>query len=240
MLIIPAIDLKDGVAVRLLRGDFDAVTEYGDPMETLRAFAAAGATWVHIVDLDGAKAGAPAQHELIARLVRESGLNIQAGGGVRTLAHVISLLNSGARRVVVGSAAVRDPQSVCEWIAEVGVERTCVALDVRRGADGWEVAVDGWTAGGGRTLAQALAAFPVGAVRHVLVTDISRDGALTGADVELMNALTRQRPDISFQASGGVASLVDLREQRAAGAGAIIIGRALYERCFTLEAALAV
>lgn len=240
MLIIPAIDLKGGVAVRLLRGDFGAVTEYGDPLETLRAFAQAGATWVHIVDLDGAKAGAPAQYDLVARLVRETGLSVQTGGGVRTFAHLSELLGAGARRVVVGSAAVRDPLSVRSWIEEVGVERVCVALDVRRGENGWGVAADGWTAAGGVTIAGALAAFPVGTLRHVLVTDISRDGALTGSNVDLMRMLTRLRPDISFQASGGVADLNDLRQQREAGADAIIIGRALYEQRFTLEAALAV
>jgi len=240
MLILPAIDLKGGVAVRLLRGDFGAVTEYGDPIEVLRDFAMAGAKWVHIVDLDGAKAGAPVQYDLIATLVNEAGLNVQTGGGIRTRAHVEGLLEVGAARVVVGSAAVRDPEAVGSWIAQLGAERVCVALDVRRAAQGWEVATEGWTASGGKTLEEVLSAFPVGALRHVLVTDISRDGALTGSNVELMQAISQIRPDISFQASGGVASLDDLRAQRAAGAGAIIIGRALYERRFTLEDALAV
>ncbi|MEQ1490329.1 MAG: HisA/HisF-related TIM barrel protein [Terricaulis sp.] len=240
MLIIPAIDLKGGVVVRLLRGDFGVVTEYGDPLETLRAFASAGAAWVHIVDLDGAKTGAPVQHDLVARLVAETGLSVQTGGGVRTLEHVTTLLRVGVKRVVAGSVAVRDPESVRGWIEQVGIESICVAFDVRRVADDWEVASEGWTASGGTTLSDALAAFPAGSLRHVLVTDISRDGALTGSNVELVGALARLRPDISFQASGGVASLDDLEAQRAAGAGAIIIGRALYERRFTLEAALAV
>lgn len=239
MLIIPAIDLKQGVAVRLLRGDFDSVTEYGDPAETLRAFAGAGASWVHIVDLDGAKAGAPAQHDLIARLIADTGLNVQTGGGVRSRAHIATLLSSGVKRVVVGSAAVREPEAVRAWIEEFGSERICVALDVRRGADAWEVATEGWAAAGGKTLVEALGGFPEGALRHVLVTDISRDGALTGSNVHLMETLTRARPDLCFQASGGVASLEDLRAQRAVGASAIIIGRALYERRFALEDALA-
>ncbi|OQW58499.1 MAG: 1-(5-phosphoribosyl)-5-((5-phosphoribosylamino)methylideneamino)imidazole-4-carboxamide isomerase [Proteobacteria bacterium HN_bin10] len=240
MLIIPAIDLQNGAAVRLLRGAFDSATQYGDPAEVLRGFAEAGAAWTHIVDLDGAKAGAPVQHELIARLAAETDLSIQCGGGVRARGHVEALLAAGVARVVVGSLAVRNPNEVLHWIASFGAERICVALDVRTGADGWDVATDGWAKAGGLTLNQALGAFPPGTLRHALVTDISRDGALTGSNVALMAELTRQRPDIAFQASGGVASLDDIRAQRAAGATAIIIGRALYERRFTLEAALAV
>lgn len=240
MLIIPAIDLQNGVAVRLLRGAFDAATQYGDPRGALLGFARDGAAWVHIVDLDGAKAGAPAQHELIGRLATEVNLKIQTGGGVRTRAHVETLLAAGVARVVVGSVAARQPGAVRDWIAEFGVDRVCVALDVRREASGWAVAADGWASAAGRTLDEALADFPSGTLKHALVTDISRDGALTGSNTELMSAIVRARPDISFQASGGVADLEDIRAQRMAGAAAIIIGRALYERRFTLEDALAV
>lgn len=240
MLIIPAIDLQNGAAVRLLRGAFDAATQYGDPLDVLRSFERAGATWVHIVDLDGAKAGAPAQHQLIAELTKATALAIQAGGGVRTRAHVETLLAAGVTRVVVGSVAVRQPEEVGTWIAEFGAERLCVALDVQRDETRWIVRTDGWASSSGRVLQDVLSDFPPGGLRHVLVTDISRDGALSGANDELLFALVTKRPDLSFQASGGVAALEDIREQRAAGAKAIIIGRALYERRFTLEDALAV
>lgn len=240
MLIIPAIDLQAGGAVRLLHGAFDSATQYGDPAEALSRFAAAGAAWVHIVDLDGAKAGEPRQQALVAELASRGALRIQSGGGVRSDSHVKALLDAGVARVVVGSVAVRRPKEVRAWIEEFGADRICVALDVRPQGDDWEVAVDGWTGGGGNTLANALDQFPPGILRHALVTDISRDGALTGSNATLMTGLVRLRPDIAFQASGGVASLADISTQRAAGAAALIVGRALYERRFTLEEALAV
>lgn len=239
MLILPAIDLRQGACVRLTQGRFDAVTEYGDPFERIRSFSDAGSAWVHIVDLDGARAREPVQHDLIARLVAETQLRVQSGGGVRTREHVATMLNAGVARVVVGSTAARDPESVRSWVAEFGSDRLCVALDVRAAADDWEVAVDGWAVGAGVRLANALAQFPPGSLAHVLVTDISRDGALTGPNVGLMRAIRDARPDLALQASGGVSRLEDLSTLREAGASAAIVGRALYERRFTLEAALA-
>lgn len=239
MLILPAIDLKQGSCVRLTQGRFDAVTEYGDPFERLRSFAAAGATWVHIVDLDGARAKAPVQHELIARLVAETDLRVQSGGGVRSREHVATLLNAGVGRVVVGSMAVRDPDEVRSWTEEFGPERICIALDVRAAGDDWEVAADGWAVGAGVGLTDALALFPPGCVAHILVTDISRDGVLTGPNVGLMSMIRAARPDLALQASGGVSQLEDLTALIEVGASAAIVGRALYEERFTLEAALA-
>lgn len=238
MLIIPAIDLRGGACVRLYQGRFDAVTEYGDPFARLRGFADAGATWVHIVDLDGAKQGAPAQTELIARLAAKTQLHVQCGGGVRSLAHAEALLSSGAARVVVGSVAVREPAKVRDWIADFGPDRICLALDVRARGDEWEVAADGWTAGAGRTLAQVLADYEALGL-HVLVTDISRDGALTGPNLALTRTIRTVRPDIRLQASGGVSSLDDIAALRDEGVAAVIVGRALYENRFTLEDALA-
>lgn len=239
MLIIPAIDLMDGRCVRLLRGDFDDATQYGDPVEQLRLFAEAGAPWVHVVDLDGARNRAPAQIELIRTLASAAAVSLQCGGGVRSRDDVAALLDAGVARVVVGSVAARQPEQVRAWIAEFGADRICVALDVRATGEGWQVAADGWTAGAGVSLETALAAFPEGLLRHVLVTDISRDGALSGANTALMAALTNLRPSIAFQASGGVATLDDLAALKEAGASAAIVGRALYEQRFTLEAALA-
>lgn len=239
MLIIPAIDLQNGACVRLLRGDFDDATQYGDPFAQLRQFEEAGAEWVHIVDLDGARARAPVQHELIGRLAAETRCKIQCGGGVRERTHVEALLEAGVSRVVVGSVSVQRPDDVRAWIASFGAERICVALDVRASGADWDVAVSGWEASGGRSLDEALDAFPPGTLEHALVTDISRDGALSGANAELMRSLGARRPDVQFQASGGVATLADLSELRAIGASAVIVGRALYEKRFTLEDALA-
>ncbi len=239
MLILPAIDLMDGRCVRLLRGEFDSATQYGDPFVQLRVFGEAGAEWAHMVDLDGARQGAPAQRTLIGELARASDVRLQCGGGVRTRDDVAALLQAGIDRVVVGSVAVKQPQDVCAWLAEFGAERICVALDVRASADGWDVATEGWTAASGITLSDALASYPQDMLRHVLVTDISRDGALAGANVALMETLTSRYPNVAFQASGGVAALEDLVALKAAGASAAIVGRALYERRLSLEAALA-
>lgn len=239
MLIFPAIDLKDGACVRLMQGRFDDVTDYGNPFARLRAFGEAGAEWVHIVDLDGARLGQPAQYELIARLAAETSLKVQCGGGVRSREHVATLLEAGVARVVIGSAAVRDPEGVRAWLRDFGPERICAALDVRREADDWQVVIHGWTAGAGVTLAQALEAFSPGELAHILVTDVSRDGALSGPNVALMQDIRALRPDLKLQASGGVSNLNDLSALRAAGAHAAIVGRALYEQRFTLEDALA-
>jgi phosphoribosylformimino-5-aminoimidazole carboxamide ribotide isomerase len=149
------------------------------------------------------------------------------------------LLDAGVARVVVGSVAAREPEWVRAWMAEFGVERLCLAFDVRAVNGGWQVAADGWIAGAGKDIAQALDAYPSADGLHVLVTDISRDGALTGPNLDLIAAIRRLRPDVRLQASGGVQSLADLQALRAAGAAAAIVGRALYERCFTLEDALA-
>ena len=239
MLIYPAIDLRGGVCVRLLQGRFDAVTRYDeDPRARLEAFAAAGASWVHVVDLDGAEAGAPRQHALIGELARASGLRVQAGGGVRTRDDVARLLDAGVARVVVGSTAVRDPQAVVEWLEGLGREAVTVALDVRIGAEGPEAVTHGWQAGSGVSLWRALEALDAGRLIHLLVTDVAKDGALQGPNVELVAEIVRRRPDVRLQASGGVRDLGDLATLRAAGAAGAIVGKAIYEGLFELEEAL--
>lgn len=239
MLIYPAVDLRGGVCVRLLQGRFDAQTVYDlDPFARLAAFEASGARWAHIVDLDGAKAGSPVQHELIGRLSGASRLKIQAGGGVRTRRDVERLLNLGVSRVVVGSAAVSRPDEVRGWIEDFGRDRICLALDVKAKGRGFEVAVHGWTQGGGVDLFDALDRYPDKVLRHLLVTDVSRDGALTGPNFELIKTLVARRPEVQLQASGGVAQLDDLKALNKAGSAGAIVGRALYEGRFTLEEAI--
>lgn len=230
MLIYPAIDLKDGVCVRLLQGRFDAVTAYDDdPFARLKAFEAAGAAWVHIVDLDGAKAGRPAQHELIGRLAASTAVRIQTGGGVRDLAAASALLDAGASRVVIGSAAVRKPREVRQWIAELGVDRVCVALDARPDQDGFRIMTDGWASDSPFSLKAALDLYGEGELRHILVTDISRDGAMSGPNLELIGSIIAARPDLQVQASGGVRDVADIAALKPAGAAGVIVGRAIYE-----------
>jgi phosphoribosylformimino-5-aminoimidazole carboxamide ribotide isomerase len=239
MLIYPAIDMMGGRCVRLALGKFEDVTTYGDPTAQLAAFAEKGATWVHIVDLDGARAGNPVQHGAVRELARRSDVNIQCGGGVRARADVERLLDAGVARVVVGSAALKRPDEVRAWIEDLGAERICCALDARPVGDDFEVVMHGWAEGGGVTLNAALDRYPPATLKHVLVTDVSRDGVLTGPNATLMASLVQARPDLAVQASGGVSSLDDLRALQKTGVAGAIVGRALYEKRFTLEGALA-
>lgn len=239
MIVIPAIDLIDGCCVRLFQGRFDEATVYGDPKDQIAAFAEAGAEWTHVVDLDGARAGARRQTQLVAALAASVPVRIQCGGGVRTREDVAALIDAGVARAVVGSAAVSRPDEVKAWISEFGAERICGAFDVRVDPErGPVVAVNGWKDEARMGLEEALALYPPGTLRHVLVTDISRDGALSGPNVGLMRDIVRARPDLSVQASGGVSSLADLDRLGEAGAAAAIVGRALYEGRFSAEDAL--
>lgn len=239
MLIIPAIDIHDGRCVRLAQGDFDAVTRYGDPVEQARAFAGAGAEWIHVVDLDGAASRKPQQTALIRAIAHAAGVSIQCGGGVRSADDVSALIDAGAARVVVGSVAVKRPDDVAAWLDAFGAERLCAAFDARPERGGFVVATDGWTERSGVPLDDAIARYPAGSLAHALVTDVSRDGMLTGPNTALYADLARRFPDIAFQASGGVATLGDLAALKQAGAAGAIVGRALYEKKFSLEDALA-
>ena len=237
MLILPAIDVRGGRVVRLLRGRFEDETDYGDdPAAQATVFAAAGAEWVHVVDLDGARDGAVRQTATLGAVA--SVARVQAGGGVRTRADVDALLAAGVARVVVGSVAARDPAMVREWADDLGPDKLTIALDVSCEGVDPTVLARGWQDEAGVTLWEALGNLG-GAARHLLVTDVSRDGAMTGPNVALMAGIVRRWPGAALQASGGVSSLDDLRALKQAGAAAAIVGRALYEGAFTLEQALA-
>jgi phosphoribosylformimino-5-aminoimidazole carboxamide ribotide isomerase len=240
MIIYPAIDLRNGVCVRLMHGRFDQVTEYDTvPAARLAAFVAEGATWVHIVDLDGAEAGRAVQHALIGELAGSLSVAIQSGGGVRTLSDVQNLLDAGVSRVVVGSQAVTQPDVVSAWLAEFGPDRLTLAFDVRVGEDGVPVpSLKGWTEAAPVDLWTALDRYPPGTVEHVLITDVGRDGALTGPNLDLLAEVIRRRPDLKVQASGGVSSLEDLKAARAIGCDGAIVGRAIYEGRFSARDAI--
>lgn len=239
MLIYPAIDLKDGRCVRLSQGDFDTETRYGDPVAQACRFAEAGARWIHVVDLDGARAGAARQSDLIGVIVEASRVNVQCGGGVRTAEDIAALLDIGVARVVVGSAAVKQPGDVLTWIDAFGAEKVCAAFDVRPSANGFVVAAEGWKEASGVMLFDAVGRYAGGALRHALITDVSRDGMLTGPNTVLYAELKVRFPSLAVQASGGVAGLADLIALKGAGADGAVVGRALYEKRLTLEDALA-
>jgi len=241
MIIYPAIDLRGGRVVRLTEGRFDQEKSYGDdPLAVARGFRAAGATWLHVVDLDGAKDPAKRQTPLVEKLARESGLRVQTGGGIRDEAQVAALLGAGVQRVIVGSLAVRQPDLVRGWFKSFGPEKIILSPDVRLDEAGVpRIAAAGWQETTGVALDDFLAGYLSAGLVHILCTDISRDGKLTGPNAVLYARLVKQFPSLQIQASGGVSSLDDLRALKATGSAGAIVGRALYENKFTLQQALA-
>ena len=236
MELIPAIDIRDGRCVRLLRGDFERETRYElDPVELAVRYRDAGARWLHVVDLDGAKRGEPQNLPLVERMRDASGLKIQLGGGVRTHDALVRAL-SIAERAVIGSLAVTDPTTVGAWLDELGGERLTLALDVRLGADGTPtVATHGWTKASTVTLAEAVERYLAHGLRHVLCTDIDRDGALSGPNVALYADCVRRWPQIAFVASGGVRDARDLTALAGVGVAGAVSGKALLEGTLTPE-----
>lgn len=228
--LFPAIDLRDGRCVRLLKGDFAQETRYAvDPVELAVQYHDLGARWLHVVDLDGAKRGTPVNLPLIQRMQEATGVSVQLGGGIRTRASLEQALEV-AERAVIGSLAVSEPDLVAGWLSELGPERLTLALDVRLGPDGTAlIATHGWTQASTLTLAGAIERFSEAGLRHVLCTDIDRDGALSGPNVALYRECVTRWPKIAFQASGGVRDLADLTALTAAGVAATVSGKALLE-----------
>jgi phosphoribosylformimino-5-aminoimidazole carboxamide ribotide isomerase len=241
MIIYPAIDLRGGRVVRLTEGRFDQEKSYGaDPLAVAKDFAAAGATWLHVVDLDGAKEPLKRQTALVYQLAGASGLRMQTGGGIREVAQIEALLGAGAQRVIVGSLAVKEPARMREWLGRFGADRIILAPDVRFDAKGTpRVAAAGWQESTGVALDDFLAGYLAAGLVHILCTDISRDGKLGGPNTALYAQLVKRFPSLQIQASGGVSSLDDLRALQATGVAGAIVGRALYEKKFTLREALA-
>lgn len=230
----PAIDLCDGQVVRLTQGDYADVTVYGsDPVAVACSFADAGASWIHVVDLDAARSGSPENRPIVAAIAAAVAgrAQIQTGGGVRALADARQLADAGVARVVMGSAAVRHPELV---EAAAQVVAVAVGLDHRNG----EVAVHGWTEEAGVSLDEALGWYP--AASAFVITDIARDGMLEGPDVAGLTAAAARAP-APVIASGGVSSLADVAAlAKVAGIAGIITGKALYEGRFTVAEALQV
>jgi phosphoribosylformimino-5-aminoimidazole carboxamide ribotide isomerase len=236
MELIPAIDLRNGRCVRLLKGDFARETRYdADPVDLAREYRAAGAAWLHVVDLDGAKRGEPVNLALVERMRAASGLKIQLGGGIRNRANLEAAL-AVAERAVIGSLAVGDPTSVAGWLTELGPQRFTLGLDVRIDAEGRaRIATHGWTQDSATTLDEAIERYRAVGLEHVLCTDIDRDGALAGPNVELYRECVRRWPGVAFIASGGVRDAADLAALAATGVAAAVSGKALLEGRLTPE-----
>jgi len=236
MELFPAIDLLDGRAVRLYQGDYDRETVYNDdPVEQARLFAAEGARWIHVVDLDAARSGTPRNRDVIAAIVDAVDVPVQTGGGVRDDAAADALFEAGVTRVVLGTAALEDPALVRRLASRVPV---AVGLDAR----GREVAVRGWEQGSGRDLLDVAREFADAGVEALIVTEIGRDGTLTGPDIEGLGEVL-DATELPVIASGGVGVLDDLRALMALRSGGrslagAIVGRAIYEGAFTVSQAL--
>jgi phosphoribosylformimino-5-aminoimidazole carboxamide ribotide isomerase len=237
MELIPAIDLKEGRCVRLLKGDFAAETVYShDPAEILARYRAFGARRIHVVDLDGAKDGTQANRDAIVGFARDASLKLQVGGGLRSLERVHALLEAGVERAVIGSVAISAPDQVISWLEQVDPTRIVLALDVRLDTTGVPMlTTHGWQQTSGVILWSAVERFLRSGLTHVLCTDVARDGALTGPNCELYSEAVRRFPELQWQASGGVATARDLAALRDCGVAAVISGKALLENKISPE-----
>ena len=236
----PAIDVRDGRVVRLRQGDYAQETRYDEtPIVLARRYAQAGAQWLHLVDLDAARAGGYTLAPLLREIASSTTLKVQTGGGVRSEDDVACLLDAGAERVVVGSLAVREPDTVLAWLRRYGAERITLALDARQDAEGvWRLPVAGWTQDSGATLDSLLRRFADAGARHLLCTDIDRDGMLAGPNLDLYARVSAKAPELQLQASGGVRDIDDILAARAAGCAGAVLGKALIEQRFDLADAL--
>ncbi len=236
----PAIDVRDGRVVRLCQGDYAQETRYDEqPLAVALRYAQAGARWLHLVDLDAARAGGYTLAPLLASIKASTALRVQTGGGVRSEAGVDAMLAAGADRVVVGSLAVREPALVTGWLQRYGAERITVALDARRSDDGaWRLPTEGWTADSGVELDDLLQRHADNGLRHLLCTDIDRDGMLSGPNLDLYRRIVALCPDVQLQASGGVRDIADITAARAVGCAGAVLGKALLDGRFTLDDAL--
>ncbi|MCL1633896.1 1-(5-phosphoribosyl)-5-[(5-phosphoribosylamino)methylideneamino] imidazole-4-carboxamide isomerase [Luteimonas sp. SX5] len=239
--VYPAIDVRDGRVVRLAQGDYARETRYGDdPLALAQAYAAAGARWLHLVDLNAARAGGYTLATLLSRIKDTTALSVQTGGGVRGESDIERLLANGADRVVVGSLSASDPNRVAAWLGRYGSERLTIALDARCADDGrWFPATHGWTRQGRRTLGELVRFYTRSGLRHLLCTDIARDGMLSGPNLQLYALLRQWAPQVALQASGGACDLADVRSAREAGCAGIVLGKALLEGRIGLAEALA-
>lgn len=239
MIIYPAIDLRSGKCVRLTQGDFDQQKTYSDePLKVAQEFATAGASWIHVVDLDGAKARATVQLELIGRIASAVKANLQVGGGFRETADLKRAFTYKIKRVVVGSLCITNPDLVKSWLSEFGSELVALSLDCMLDEKKQPmVKTHGWIDSSQNSLWQVLDLFG-DAARHLICTDISRDGMLAGPNLALYQEIIARYPHIKLQASGGISSAADLEKLKELDAAGAIVGKAIYEGKINLKEVL--
>lgn len=238
--IYPAVDLRHGQIVRLRQGNYAAQTTYQQPLlPWVTQFAQAGATWLHLVDLDGARTGQYTLQPLLQQIHLATGLQIQTGGGVRSQAAIEQLLDAGASRVVIGSIAVRQWRQVVNWLQMFGTDRLTIALDTRQGLDGrWTLPTDGWTQDSQIDLLDLLDRYAAAGLRHILCTDIAQDGMLQGPNLALYRLLRQRAPQLDVQVSGGIRNGQDIQAAQALGCAGVVLGKALLDGHLTLKEAL--
>ena len=239
--LIPAIDVRNGQVVRLKQGDYQQQTTYPlSPLQQAMQYAEQGAQILHLVDLDAARLGGFSLQQLVADIKQHTALRIQAGGGIRNREQVASVLAAGAERVVIGTLALNQKALVQEWLSEFGIDAITLAFDVRKDEQNqWRCASHGWTELSADTLNDVIDYyFQSSGLRHVLCTDIQRDGLLTGYNQSLYQQLQADWPTLCIQASGGVNSLVDITQVKQLGISGAILGRALLDGTFSLADAM--
>jgi phosphoribosylformimino-5-aminoimidazole carboxamide ribotide isomerase len=233
MQIIPAIDIIDGKCVRLTKGDYNSQTIYHeDPLEAAKLFEGAGISRLHLVDLDGAKAGAVKNLAVLERIASNTKLLIDFGGGIKKQQDVGDVFNAGAAMVTIGSLAAQQPAILEEWLMEFGPDHFIVGADVMNE----QVKISGWLEETGLDIFQLVRNMLAIGVHQVFCTDISKDGMMEGPSVDLYKRIIEEFPDLKFVASGGVTSLDDLELLKAIGCHGVIIGKAIYEGRISLEA----
>jgi phosphoribosylformimino-5-aminoimidazole carboxamide ribotide isomerase len=232
MRIIPAIDIIDGNAVRLEKGDFDKKKIYAkDPVEVAKSFQDAGLQYLHLVDLDGAKAGKVINQKLLERIKRETSMTVDYGGGIRTIKDVVSLKNAGADQVNIGSLSVKDPALTQEIIDTFGPEFIILSPDVLNG----KIAINGWQEESQIDIMDYLEDYAGKGIKYFVCTDISKDGMLSGSSVDLYRKILEAQTEIKLIASGGVAAIDELDELIEIGLNGVIIGKAIYEGRISLK-----
>ncbi|MGO3411797.1 MAG: 1-(5-phosphoribosyl)-5-[(5-phosphoribosylamino)methylideneamino]imidazole-4-carboxamide isomerase [Leuconostoc falkenbergense] len=232
-MIFPAIDLRNGQSVRLYQGDYNKETVINsDPISQAQQIQAAGLTHLHLVDLDGAKSGKPINLDIITALRQNTQLFIELGGGIRSLAQIKQYLSLGINRVIIGSAALTHPELVTEAVAQFGAESIVVGVDGRQE----QVATDGWLTASSTTFSEIIQAMQAVGVINFIVTDIERDGTLSGPNIALLSRLQQKFPETNIIASGGISTITDIEDLQTAGIKDIIVGRALYDGNVTLPA----
>jgi phosphoribosylformimino-5-aminoimidazole carboxamide ribotide isomerase len=239
-MMIPAIDLIDGNVVRLYQGDYAQKTQYQYTVQDRQQlYANAGATVMHFVDLDGAKDSTKRQLNTLKTVVNHPTMIIQVGGGIRCEEDVKQLLDLGADRVVIGSLAIKQPNLVAQWLTQYGSDKIVLALDIKIDAHGNKtLPTHGWIEDSGINLEALLSQYEDVGIKHVLCTDISKDGTLTGTNVGLYQELCEKYPNIEWQASGGIGSIEDIKALIPTGVSGVILGRSLLEGKFSLEQAI--